>query len=99
MSARTDCRSNLNFHVIDNVRLAAIDEHMEEAKVTFSEAQEERNKNVETLKEVKGDLQEFQKEHNLRMLYEFIACSNQIFRPCFYYYHKQSVSVSRWRSV
>ena len=29
ISARTGCRSNLNHHMIDNDRLAAIDKHME----------------------------------------------------------------------
>ena len=35
MSAITGHRYNLNCHVICNVILASIDEHMEEAEVTF----------------------------------------------------------------
>ena len=33
----------LNYHMINNVILAAIDEHMEEAELTLNEAQEECN--------------------------------------------------------
>ena len=43
--------------MINNVILAEMDEHTEEAEETLNEAQEESNKKSETLKEVKGDLQ------------------------------------------
>ena len=53
MGKRTDYISNLNHHMIDNVRLVAINDHTEESKVTLNESQEDLNKNSETLKEVK----------------------------------------------
>ena len=38
---------------------------------------------------MKGDLQEWQKGFNVTIVDELISYGNQIFRPCFDYYHKQ----------
>ena len=55
MIVRTGRRLNLSHHMIDNVILEAIDEHIEKHELIINETQEEYNKNPEILKEVKGD--------------------------------------------